>query len=73
MHWEIETAHMKNQTIEPSECQRISDHFHKDVDGLLVRCPPGPAHSSEISRLQALDNKLSTTIAMACGWKKTEE
>ena len=65
-HWERETETIKFKTLNPQECDEISKLFQKDSDGLLVRRPPWMSEDEIYTRLEKLDNKLSSTLAMVC-------
>ena len=65
-HWERETETIKERTLDPEECNKISDVFHRDSDGLLVRRPVGISDDEIYTRLEKLDGKLNSTLAMVC-------
>jgi len=65
-HWEQETETIKERTLDPEECDNISALFHKDSDGLLVRRPVGISDEEIITRLERLDGKLGSALAMVC-------
>jgi len=65
-HWERETETIKERTLDPEECNKISDVFHRDSDGLLVRRPVGISDDEIFTRLERLDGKLSSALAMVC-------
>ena len=65
-HWERESEIIKERTLDHEECNRISDVFHRDSDGLLVRRPVGISDDEIFTRLERLDGKLSSTLAMVC-------
>ena len=71
--WERETETLKDKTLNPDECHKISDMFHKDTNWLLVRKPAETIDDDIITRLDQLDNKLNSTLAMACGFSDSEE
>ena len=64
--WEMETQTIKDKSLNPEECDNISALFHKDSDGLLVRRPVGISDEEIITRLERLDGKLGSVLAMAC-------
>ena len=64
--WEMETQTIKDKSLNPEECDNISALFHKDSDGLLVRRPVGISDEEIFSRLERLDGKLGSVLAMAC-------
>jgi hypothetical protein len=64
--WEMETNSIKEKSLAPEECDHISSLFHKDSDGLLVRRPVGVSDEEIINRLDRLDGKLDSVLAMAC-------
>jgi len=70
--WENETVMISRQTLNPDECGKISEHFHRDFNGLLVRRPPGSADNDVVSRLEELNSKLGSSLAMACSWKRKD-
>ena len=65
-HWEQETETIKERTLDPNECSEITDVFHRDSDGLLVRRPVGISDEDIYTRLERLDGKLSSALAMVC-------
>jgi hypothetical protein len=65
-HWEQETESIKERAIETKECSKISDGFHRDSDGLLARRPGGLSGNEVFSRLDKLDHKLNSALAMVC-------
>ena len=65
-HWERETETIKERALDPKECNRISDVFHKDSDGLLVRRPVVISDDEIFTRLERLDGKLGSALAMVC-------
>ncbi|GAH03084.1 unnamed protein product [marine sediment metagenome] len=64
--WESETESIKQRTLDPEECGKITDIFHRDSDGLLVRRPVGISDEEIFSRLERLDGKLGSALAMVC-------
>ncbi|MCK5260941.1 MAG: hypothetical protein KAJ44_02055 [Thermoplasmatales archaeon] len=70
-HWEQETEIIKDMTIDMEECSRVSDGFHREWNGLLVRRPVGLTDDEVYTKLEKLDNKLNSTLAMAC--RSTED
>ena len=69
-HWEHETESIKQRMLHPDECTKISDLFHKDSDGLLVKRPVVIADNEVFSRLERLDDKLNAALAMSCTTSK---
>lgn len=65
-HWERETEIIKERTLDPEECSKISDVFHRNSDGLLMRRPVGISDDEIFTRLERLDGKLSSALAMVC-------
>jgi hypothetical protein len=65
-HWEQETETIKERTLDPNECSKITDVFHRDSDGLLVRRPVGISDEEIYTRLERLDNRLGSALAMVC-------
>ena len=65
-HWESETESIKQRTLDPGECGKITDIFHRDSDGLLVRRPVGISDEEIFTRLERLDGKLGSVLAMVC-------
>ena len=65
-HWEQEAESIKLQSLAPDECGKISDNFHKKSNGLLVRRPVALPDGDILKRIENLDNKLNSTLAMAC-------
>ena len=64
-HWEREVERLKEQALEFDECCKISDGFHRDWNGLLVRRTTSLS-DNEYIRLQELDTKLNSALAMVC-------
>jgi len=69
-HWERETETIKDRSLDLDECSKISDIFHKDSNGLLVRRPVGISDEEVYTRLEKLDNKLNSALAMVCGYSE---
>lgn len=65
-HWERESEIIKERTLDPEECSKISDVFHRNSDGLLMRRPVGISDDEIFTRLERLDGKLSSALAMVC-------
>lgn len=65
-HWEQETETIKERILDPNECSEITDVFHRDSDGLLVRRPVEISDEEIFTRLERLDSKLSSALAMVC-------
>ncbi|MEM0467389.1 MAG: hypothetical protein QXL17_06995 [Candidatus Thermoplasmatota archaeon] len=68
--WEIETEQIKEKELDPEQCCQISDTFHRDTEGLLVKKPATPVHHDILVRLDQLENTLNTTLAMVCTCSK---
>ncbi len=68
--WEIETEQIKEKNLDPDQCCQISDTFHRDADGLLVKKPAAPIHNDIVARLDRLENTLHSTLAMVCTCSK---
>ena len=64
--WEMETETIKEKLLDPDECDNISALFHKDSDGLLLRRPLGLSDEQILTRLEIIDGKLNSVLAMAC-------
>jgi alpha-N-acetylglucosamine transferase len=71
-HWEQETEQIKEKILNPEECSKISKCFHNDSNGLLVRKPVDIADTSYFNRLNELDSKLNSALAMVCTMKKDD-
>lgn len=65
-HWEQETETIKERILDPEECGKITDIFHRDSDGLLVRRPVDISDEEIFTRLEQLDNRLGSALAMVC-------
>ena len=65
-HWEQETELLKEKQLDLNECDEITDVFHRNSDGLLVRRPVEISDEEIFTRLEQLDNKLGSVLAMAC-------
>ena len=65
-HWEQETESIRQRSLDLDECNNITDVFHRDSDGLLVRRPVGISDEEIFTRLERLDDKLGSTLAMVC-------
>jgi hypothetical protein len=63
--WEQETQMIQAKTLDLEECHRISHAFYEDEDVLLVKRPPGVSDDVFL-RLEELENKLNSTLAMVC-------
>ena len=70
-HWERETETIKERTLDPEECNKISDVFHRDSDGLLVMRPVGISDDEIFTRLERLDGKISSIATNRCFSTKT--
>ncbi len=64
-HWEHEAEKLKDTTLDLEGCCKISDVFHKDWDGLLIR-KPEEVSDDILLRIEQLDSKLNSTLAMVC-------
>ena len=71
LRWEQETEGIKEKTLDPDECFRISEMFHKDWNGLVIRKPVNVA-GDFFNRFEQLDHKLTTTLAMVCHSSKNK-
>ena len=65
-HWEQETEDLKGRMLDHQECNSITDIFHRDSDGLLVRRPVEISDKEILTRLERLDGQLSSVLAMVC-------
>jgi len=70
--WEIETEQIKEKNLDPDQCCLISDTFHRDSDGLLIKKPVVPVHNDILARLDQLENTLNSTLAMVCTCSKKQ-
>ena len=68
-HWEQETEMIKHRVLNPDECWEISRSFQENCQSLLVRKPVG-MHDDVLSKIERLDDKLNTSLAMVCTYKK---
>lgn len=64
--WEIETEQIKEKNLDPDQCCLISDTFHRDSDGLLVKRPVNFSDTDILVRLDQLENTLNSALAMVC-------
>ncbi|MBU0498224.1 MAG: hypothetical protein KKC68_03090 [Candidatus Thermoplasmatota archaeon] len=65
-YWEQATEEIRSRALNPKECSVISELFHQDSDGLLLRRPVEISDEQIVTRLDQLDNKLNTSLAMVC-------
>jgi len=65
-HWEGETHSIMNRSLNNEECDNISALFTKGSDGLLLRKPVDISNDEIFSRLEQLNGKLGSILAMAC-------
>jgi hypothetical protein len=65
-HWEQEAELLKEKQLDLNECNEITDVFHSNSDGLLVRRPVEISDEEIFTRLERLDGKLGSALAMAC-------
>ena len=66
LHWEQETEILKAKQLDISQCDEITDNFHSNSDGLLLQKPADIDDEIIFSRLEKLDGKLHSVLAMAC-------
>lgn len=64
--WEQEAESIKQKTLNLNECNDIAEVFQRGSNGLLVRRPLGISDEEIYSRLEKLDGKLNSVLAMAC-------
>jgi len=65
-HWEQKAELLKEKQLDLNECNEITDVFHSNSDGLLVKRPLGISSEEIFTRLEQLDGKLGSVLAMAC-------
>jgi len=64
--WEGETQSIMEKSLNPEECNKINDIFHRDSDSIMVRRPADISDEEIITRLEELDGRLNSVLAMAC-------
>jgi len=64
--WEGQTHSIMEKSIDNEECDNISALFTKGSDGLLLRKPVDISNDEVFSRLEQLNGKLGSVLAMAC-------
>ena len=65
-HWEGESQSITEKSLDPNECNKITDIFHRDSNGLMVRRPVDIPDEKIQTRLEKLDSRLNSVLAMAC-------
>ena len=65
-NWEQETEAIKQKTLNCNECSDIAEVFQRASNGLLVRKPVGISDDEIFIRLEKLDGKLNSALAMVC-------
>ena len=65
-YWEQATEEIQSRSLHPGECNDISEMFQQDSDGLLLRRPVGVSEQEILDRLEQLDSKLNSSLAMVC-------
>ena len=65
-HWEQETESIRQRSLDLDECNNITDVFHRDSNGLLVRRPVEISDEEIFTRLERLDGRLNSVLAMVC-------
>lgn len=65
-YWEQEAELLKEKQLSLSKCNEITDIFHKNSDGLLIKRPDEIAEEEILSRLEQVSDKLNCVLAMAC-------
>ena len=64
--WENEVEIIRQKSLDLDQCNTISEMFQKSSNGLLIRRPAGLSDEEIFSRLEQLDNKINSVLAMAC-------
>ena len=67
------TAEIRTRSLNPDECNDISEMFQHDSNELLLQRPSHVSDEQVITRLEQLDNRLTTSLAMVCKVKPTDE
>jgi hypothetical protein len=65
-YWKKATEEIQERSLHPNECSDISEMFQQDSDGLLLRRPVGISDQEILSKLDQLDSKLNSSLAMVC-------
>jgi hypothetical protein len=65
-HWEKATEEIQERSLHPDECNDISEMFQQDSDGLLLRRPVDVSDEDILQKLDQLDTKLNSSLAMVC-------
>ena len=64
--WEQETETIRQKTLDIKQCNDIAEVFHRGSNGLLIRRPVGISDEEIYTRLEKLDGKLNSVLAMVC-------
>jgi hypothetical protein len=65
-YWEQEAELSKEKQLSLSKCNEITDIFHKNSDGLLIKKPGHITEKEILTRLQQVNEKLNCVLAIAC-------
>jgi hypothetical protein len=65
-YWEHAAEEIQERALHPDECSDISEMFQQDSDGLLLRRPVDVSEHEILTRLDQLDSKLNSSLAMVC-------
>lgn len=72
-YWENATEEIQERALHPDECSDISEMFQKDSDGLLLRRPTDVSDQEILTKLDQLDSKLNSSLAMVCTTHQIKE
>ena len=65
-YWEKATEEIQERSLHPDECSDISEMFQQDSNGLMLRRPPSVSEADVLVRIDMLDSKLNSSLAMVC-------
>ena len=65
-YWEQANEEIQERSLHPDECSDITEMFQQDSEGLLLRRPVGVSDQDILTRLDTLDSKLTSSLAMVC-------
>jgi hypothetical protein len=65
-YWEKANEEIQERSLHPKECSDISEMFQQDSDGLMLRRPVSVSETEVLARIDLLDSKLNSSLAMVC-------
>ena len=72
-YWEHTTDEIQERALLPDECSDISEMFQQNSDGLMLRRPVGVSEHEILTKLDQLDSKLNSSLAMVCTTHQKKE